>query len=301
MLFRSALLSHTSSKTRAFFKIQDGCDACCTYCIIPELRGSPKSMPKDEVISGFKKLLSLGYKEIVLVGIHIGLYGKDLGLNITDILEELVKIEGDFRIRLTSIEINEIDDKLLYLIKDNRKICPHLHIPLQSGCDKILSLMGRKYKKDDYIKIIKKSKDIIPNVTIGSDIIAGFPEELDDDFNDTLITLKTTGTEFYHAFPYSERKGTVAESMQNKVDVKTREERAAVLRKHGQISLMNLYNKSIGKIYRVLSEKGNKGHTENYMLIHYDKNIGPNQFINVLVKKVENGKHYGEVVENSII
>ena len=150
-------------------------------------------------------------------------------------------------------------------------------------------------------KIIKKSKDIIPNVTIGSDIIAGFPEELDDDFNDTLITLKTTGTEFYHAFPYSERKGTVAESMQNKVDVKTREERAAVLRKHGQISLMNLYNKSIGKIYRVLSEKGNKGHTENYMLIHYDKNIGPNQFINVLVKKVENGKLYGEVVENSII
>ena len=258
-------------------------------------------MPKDEVISGFKKLLSLGYKEIVLVGIHIGLYGKDLGLNITDILEELVKIEGDFRIRLTSIEINEIDDKLLYLIKDNRKICPHLHIPLQSGCDKILSLMGRKYKKDDYIKIIKKSKDIIPNVTIGSDIIAGFPEELDDDFNDTLITLKTTGTEFYHAFPYSERKGTVAESIQNKVDVKTREERAAVLRKHGQISLMNLYNKSIGKIYRVLSEKGNKGHTENYMLIHYDKNIGPNQFINVLVKKVENGKLYGEVVENSII
>ncbi len=125
-----ALLSHTSSKTRAFFKIQDGCDACCTYCIIPELRGSPKSMPKDEVISGFKKLLSLGYKEIVLVGIHIGLYGKDLGLNITDILEELVKIEGDFRIRLTSIEINEIDDKLLYLIRDNRKICPHLHIPL---------------------------------------------------------------------------------------------------------------------------------------------------------------------------
>ena len=296
-----ALLSHTSSKTRAFFKIQDGCDACCTYCIIPELRGSPKSMPKDEVISGFKKLLSLGYKEIVLVGIHIGLYGKDLGLNITDILEELVKIEGDFRIRLTSIEINEIDDKLLYLIRDNRKICPHLHIPLQSGCDKILSLMGRKYKKDDYIKIIKKSRDSIPNVTIGSDIIAGFPEELDDDFNDTLITLKTAGTEFYHAFPYSERKGTLAESMKNKVDVKTREERAAVLRKQGQISLINLYNKSIGKIYRVLSEKGNKGHTENYILIHYDKNIGPNQFINVLVKKVENGKLYGEVVENSII
>lgn len=292
-----ALLSHTNTKTRAFFKIQDGCDAYCTYCIIPELRGRPKSMPKDEVISGFKKLLSLGYKEIVLVGIHIGLYGKDLGLNITDILEELVKIEGDFRIRLTSIEINEIDDRLLYLIKNNEKICPHLHIPLQSGCNKILSLMGRKYKKDDYIKLIEKARSIIPNVTIGSDIIAGFPSETDEDFNDTLKTLQSAGTEFYHAFPYSERKGTVAENMENKVDVKVREERAALLRQQGFKNLMNLYNNSIGKIYRVLSEKGNKGHTENYMLIHYDKNTEPNKFINVTVTEIKDNKLYGKVAE----
>ena len=291
-----AYLSHTKTKTRAFFKIQDGCDACCTYCIIPELRGKPKSMPKDEVISGFKKLLSLGYKEIVLVGIHIGLYGKDLGLNITDILEELVKIEGDFRIRLTSIEINEIDDRLLNLIKNNKKICPHLHIPLQSGCDKILSLMGRKYKKDDYINIIAKARKLIPNVTIGSDIIAGFPEETDDDFNETLKTLKSAGTEFYHAFPYSERKGTVAENMENKVDIKIREERAAKLREQGHISLMNLYKNSIGKTYTVLSEKGNKGHTENYMLVHYNKNIEPNLFIKVLITDIKDGKLYGQVI-----
>ena len=291
-----AYLSHTKTKTRAFFKIQDGCDACCTYCIIPELRGKPKSMPKDEVISGFKKLLSLGYKEIVLVGIHIGLYGKDLGLNITDILEELVKIEGDFRIRLTSIEINEIDDRLLNLIKNNKKICPHLHIPLQSGCDKILSLMGRKYKKDDYINIITKARKLIPNVTIGSDIIAGFPEETDDDFNETLKTLKSAGTEFYHAFPYSERKGTVAENMENKVDIKIREERAAKLREQGHISLMNLYKNSIGKTYTVLSEKGNKGHTENYMLVHYNKNIEPNLFIKVLITDIKDGKLYGQVI-----
>lgn len=292
-----ALLSHTSTKTRAFFKIQDGCDAFCTYCIIPALRGRPKSMPKDEVISGFKKLLSLGYKEIVLVGIHIGLYGKDLGLNITDILEKLVKIEGDFRIRLTSIEINEIYERLLYLMRDNKKICPHLHIPLQSGCDKILSLMGRKYKKDDYINIIKKARDIIPNVTIGSDIIAGFPSETDDDFNETLKTLQSAGTEFYHAFPYSERKGTAAENMGNEIDIKIREKRAALLRQQGLKSLMNLYNKSIDKIYRVLSEKGNKGHTENYMLIHYDKNIEPNQFVNVLVTEIKDNKLFGKVVE----
>ena len=287
---------HTKTKTRAFFKIQDGCDAFCTYCIIPELRGAPKSMPENDVINGFKSLLKLGYKEIVLVGIHIGLYGKDLGITITDILEKLVKIEGDFRIRLTSIEINEIDERLLNLIKDNNKICPHLHIPLQSGCDKILSLMGRKYKKDDYINMIAKARKLIPNVTIGSDIIAGFPSETDDDFNETLNTLKTAGTEFYHAFPYSERKGTKAENMENKVDVKIREERAAKLREQGHISLMNLYKNSIGKTYTVLTEKGNKGHTENYMLVHYDKNTEPNQFITVLISDIDNGKLFGKVI-----
>lgn len=292
-----ALLSHTNTKTRAFFKIQDGCDAFCTYCIIPALRGRPKSMPKNEVVSGFKKLLSLDYKEIVLVGIHIGLYGRDLGLDITDILEELVKIEGDFRIRLTSIEINEINERLLYLIKNNEKICPHLHIPLQSGCNRILSFMGRKYKKDDYINIIEKAREIIPDVTIGSDIIAGFPEETDDNFNETQKTLQAAGTEFYHAFPYSERKGTAAENMENKVDVKIREERAALLRQQGLKSLMNLYSKSIGKIYRVLSEKGNKGHTENYMLIHYDKNIEPNQFVNVVAAEIKDGKLIGKILE----
>lgn len=254
-------------------------------------------MAKDDVISGFKSLLALGYKEIVLVGIHIGLYGKDLGLNLIDILEELVKIDGDFRIRLTSIEINEIDDRLLNLIKNNSKICPHLHIPLQSGCNKILSLMGRKYTKDDYISVIKKARKIIHNVTIGSDIIAGFPSETDDDFNETLNTLQIAGTEFYHAFPYSERKGTVAENMENKVDNKIREERASILRKQGLQSITRLYNSIIGNTYKVLSEKGNKGHTENYILIHYDKDIEPNNFINVLVTEIKNGKVYGKVID----
>ena len=147
--------------------------------------------------------------------------------------------------------------------------------------------MGRKYKKDDYIKVIKKAKDIIPNVTIGSDIITGFPSETNDDFKETLKTLQSAGTEFYHAFPYSERKDTAAENMENKVDIKIREERAALLRKHGFKSLMHLYNKSIGKTYRVLSEKGNKGHTENYMLIHYDKNTEPNKFIYVVVTEIK--------------
>lgn len=291
-----ALSCNTGTKTRAFFKIQDGCDAFCSYCIIPRLRGKPKSMAKDEVISGFKKLLSFGYKEIVLVGIHIGLYGKDTNDNLTSLLKELVSIEGDFRIRLTSIEINEITDELLYLIKDSNKICPHLHIPLQSGSNKILNLMGRKYKKEDYINTINKARSIISDVTIGSDIIAGFPNENDDDFNESLNTLKLAGTEFYHAFPYSERKGTPACLMDNKVDIKVREERSKILRAQGDEMLLKLQKKSIGKTYRVLSEKGNKGHSPNYMLIHYDKDTEPNQFINVLIAEIKNGKLYGKVI-----
>ncbi len=290
-----ALKSHTQSKTRAFFKIQDGCDAFCTYCIIPKLRGMPKSMPKEDVIDGFKSLLDLGYKEIVLVGIHIGLYGKDLNMSITDILEELIKIEGDFRIRLTSIEINEITPRLLNLIKENNKICPHLHIPLQSGSDKILSLMGRKYTKDDYINTIKNARSIINNVTVGSDIIAGFPYESEEDFNDTLHTLSLAGTEFFHAFAYSERKGTIAENMDNQIPQKIKEARSAKLREMGHKSLMKLYESSIGKTYTVLSEKGNKGHSENYMLIHYNKNILPNNFIKVKVTNIKDNKLYGEV------
>ena len=156
--------------------------------------------------------------------------------------------------------------------------------------------MGRKYKKDDYINVIAKARKLIPNVTIGSDIIGGFPSETDDDFNETLNTLKTAGAEFYHAFPYSERKGTKAENMENKVDVKIREERAAKLREQGHISLMNLYKNSIGKTYTVLTEKGNKGHTENYMLVHYDKNTEPNQFITVLISDIDNGKLFGKVI-----
>ncbi len=292
-----AFTKNIACKTRAFFKIQDGCDAYCSYCIIPTLRGKPKSMPEDKVIEGFKSLLKLGYKEIVLVGIHIGLYGKEINTNITNILEKLVQIDGDFRIRLTSIEINEISDKLLYLMRDNKKICPHLHIPLQSGCNKILSLMNRKYKKDDYLSIIEKARNIIDNVTIGSDIIAGFPSETDTDFKETLDTLLRATTEFYHAFPYSDRKNTPAFNMKNQINMKIREERAKILREQGKVALNNLYQKSIGKIYRVLSEKGNKGHAENYILIHYNKNIEPNNFINVKVTEIKDNKLYGKVIE----
>lgn len=296
LFYGGALKNKTASKTRSFFKIQDGCDAFCTYCIIPKLRGMPKSMPVNDAIKGFKELLAVGYKEIVLVGIHIGLYGKDFNYNIADLLKELVKIEGDFRIRLTSIEINEITDNLINLMAESPKICNHLHIPLQSGSDKILKLMGRNYTKQDYINTIAYARSKINNLTIGSDIISGFPSETEEDFLDTYNTLVTAKTEFYHSFPYSERKGTVAAEMENKVPVEIREQRAAALRKHNSEVLNELYNASIGKTYTVLTEKGMKGHTDNYMLIHFDSNIAPNNFVKVTATHVENNKLYGKII-----
>lgn len=296
LFYGGALKNKTATKTRAFFKIQDGCDAFCTYCIIPKLRGMPKSMPVQDVIKGFKDLLNIGYKEIVLVGIHIGLYGKDFNYSISELLKELVKIEGDFRIRLTSIEINEINDDLINLMAENSKICSHLHIPLQSGSDKILKLMGRNYTKQNYIDTIAYARSKINNLTIGSDIISGFPSETEEDFKETYNTLVTAKTEFYHSFPYSERKGTPASEMDNKVPVDIREQRASILRKHNNDVLNDLYKSSIGKTYTVLTEKGMKGHTDNYMLIHFDKDIKPNNFIQVTATHIENNKLYGKVI-----
>lgn len=296
LFYGGALKNKTATKTRAFFKIQDGCDAFCTYCIIPKLRGMPKSMPVQDVIKGFKDLLNIGYKEIVLVGIHIGLYGKDFNYSISELLKELVKIEGDFRIRLTSIEINEINDDLINLMAENSKICSHLHIPLQSGSDKILKLMGRNYTKQNYIDTIAYARSKINNLTIGSDIISGFPSETEEDFKETYNTLVTAKTEFYHSFPYSERKGTPASEMDNKVPVDIREQRASILRKHNNEVLNDLYKSSIGKTYTVLTEKGMKGHTDNYMLIHFDKDIKPNNFIQVTATHIENNKLYGKVI-----
>ena len=297
MFSGGALKYKTKSKTRAFFKIQDGCDAFCSYCIIPKLRGIPKSMPLEKAVSGFKSLLDLGYKEIVLTGIHIGLYGKDLGYSFTDLLQELLLIDRDFRIRLTSIEVNEINDRLLSLMKNNNKICRHLHIPLQSGSNNILKLMNRKYKREDYINTVKKARSLIDDITIGSDIIAGFPNESIDDFNDTINCLDISGTEFYHPFAYSKRHGTKAYEMDNQIDTKEKERRSTILREKGKTACINKYKNSIGKTYRLLSEKGNKGHTDNYLLVHYKENIEPNRFINIEITEFKDNKLYGRLID----
>lgn len=290
----------SSSKTRAFFKIQDGCNAFCSYCIIPSLRGSPRSKPYEEAVSDFRALIHKGFKEIVLVGIHIGMYGRGTPHNLSDLLETVTEIPGDFRVRLSSIETNEITDKLISLMAERgEKICPHLHIPLQSGSDKILKSMGRRYLSADYIKAALNAKKRIKELTIGSDVIVGFPGETEGDFNDTTKTLKAADATFIHVFPYSKREGTRAAAMQDHLSDAEKEERASELRNIWDDVLLTSMHKMKGKMCRVLTERGNKGRCANYMPVAFSADVLPNNFINVLITGEKNGFLTGEIVDSA--
>jgi threonylcarbamoyladenosine tRNA methylthiotransferase MtaB len=201
-----------SGHTRAFLKVQDGCDNFCSYCIVPLVRGSSRSRAFLQVIREAKALVKNGFKEIVLTGICLGAYGKDLkpGRNLVDIIEELEKIDGLLRIRLSSIEAGDVTDELINKMNASKKLCRHLHIPMQSGDDGILKKMNRKYTKADYIKLIKKLKDRIPGIAITTDVLVGFPGESEENFQNTLNLIKEISPLKVHIFPYSKREGTSA-------------------------------------------------------------------------------------------
>lgn len=286
-----------TSKTRAFFKIQDGCDAGCTYCIIPSLRGKPRSKPYKEALADFTLLVERGFKEIVLVGIHIGMYGRGTPYGLAELLEAVTEIPGDYRVRLSSVETGEITDKLVGLMAERKeRICPHLHIPLQSGSDKILKAMGRRYFAADYINAAVNAAKRVEGLTIGSDVIVGFPGETEADLGDTVQTLKKAGADFIHVFPYSERKGTAASGMEGRLSKGEREARASLLRSMwGEVSLASMRAMK-GKICRVLTERGGKGRSDNYMPVVLSADIPPNRFVNVLITGDENGFLTGDII-----
>ncbi len=294
--FFGSSINLSSKKTRAFFKIQDGCDANCTYCIIPKLRGNPESKKINDAVNDFKKLLDNGYKEIVLVGIHIGMYGRGLGYSIYDLVEKISNIDGNYRIRLTSLECNEITDKLIDLISERKeKICPHLHIPLQSGSNEILKKMGRFYESSQYIEVCNKAKSKITNLTIGSDVIVGFPSESEENYLETINTLKAASSDFIHVFPYSDRFGTIASLMDNKISEDIKKYRADNLRNLWQEVTLQSMKKTIGKEYTVLTEKNRKGHTENYFSVKFNEEVESNKFVKVIIDSIDKSKNKPEL------
>ena len=262
------------NRTRAFVKIEDGCENFCSYCIIPYARGKVRSKLPNDVLEEVNTLVNNGHKEIVLTGIHTGHYGADLeDYTFAKLLSELVRIDGLERIRISSIEMNELNDEVLEVLKNNPKIVDHIHIPIQSGSNEILKLMNRKYLKQDFIDKINEIRTIRPDINITTDIIVGFPGETEELFNETLDTVEKIKFSKIHVFPFSLRKGTKAEELPNHLDDVTKKNRVKVLINKSQElekEYMSKYiNKEIIFIPEVYRDGYLIGHTGNYLLIKY--------------------------------
>lgn len=230
-----------TDKGRYFIKIQDGCEQYCSYCIIPYARGKLTSRPAEEIIAEIKQAIKAGYGEIVLSGIHLGLYGNDNN-NLTGLLKKLVSLDGLGRIRLSSIEITEVSDELINLTAEAKKICSQLHIPLQSGSDKILKLMNRPYDARYFKNKIKQIRRALPDIAITTDVIAGFPGETEKDFKATEKFSQQINFSRLHVFPFSAHEKTPAAKMPNQVAEKTKARRAKILRELG-VKLAQDYKK----------------------------------------------------------
>lgn len=231
--FEETKISEFLNRSKAVIKIQEGCRQFCSYCIIPYARGPLRSRDEKNTIDQIKRLVENGYNKFVLSGIHLGLYGVDLKnkTNLTKLMEKIIKIDGVKKIELSSIEINEVDKNLLKLIKSQSKIKKHLHIPLQSGSDKILKSMNRPYLTKKFITKIRNIKKEIPHIIITTDVIVGFPGETNSNFKETIKTCKKIGFDKIHVFSFSRKIGTPAYDMPNQVDRKTIKERSLELRK----------------------------------------------------------------------
>ena len=300
--FEDMRLDSFQKHTRAFVKIQDGCNNYCSYCIIPYTRGNVRSKKKEDVLDEINTLVKNGYKEVVLTGIHTGHYGQDLkDYDFSDLLRELEQINGLERIRISSVEITELNDKFLDTLKNSKKIVNHIHIPIQSLCDKTLKDMNRKYDVEYFFNKIKEIRSIRPNIAITSDVIVGFPNETDEDFNITKENIRKLGITELHVFPYSIRKGTRAASMPQ-VDGNIKKERVKELISLSEYLKNKYYKSLIGTTEELLTEKYLDGyligHLSNYGLIKVksDKEL-LNEILTVKLLDYKDDVFIGEIVK----
>lgn len=297
--FEKMEITNFDSHTRAFVKIQDGCNAFCSYCIIPYVRGRVRSKDPEDVIKEVTTLVEKGYKEIVLTGIHTGRYGTDINTNLEELLNKLVNIPNIYRIRLSSIEINEITPGIKELLKENKVMAKHLHIPLQSGSNKILKLMNRRYNKEEFLSMVDNLRDI-PDISLTTDLIVGFPNEDEEEFNETIDTLKKIGFTKIHTFPYSKRKGTPAAIMDNQVFPEEKKKRVHRILDLSNKYEHNFYESKIGKIYDGVVEVHSNGttivHTSNFIPVIINDIVEEGTIVDVKIEKVEDLKVYGRIV-----
>ena len=277
-------------RTRSFLKVQDGCDYKCTYCTIPLARGKSRSGEIIEIVDNAKKLVDNGVKEIVLTGVNIGDYGfssKDQVRQSTflDLIKNIEMVSGLERVRISSIEPNLLSDEIIHFVSESKKFMPHFHIPLQSGSNKILKLMKRRYLKNLYEKRVEKIKTLIPDSCIGADIIVGFPSEDEKDFRETYTFLEKLDVSYLHVFPFSERDNTEAKALNDKNSTQTKNERSYLLRKLSDLKKNKFYKKNIFSNRKVLFESENKngfvhGFTDNYMRV---KTLWSSKLVNKVI------------------
>lgn len=294
-----------TTKTRASLKIQDGCDNRCTYCIIWKARGKSRSADSDFIVEQIKNFSKHGFKEVMLTGIHIGQWGKEFGLTLLDLLKEIEKRTTIERYRLGSLNPTEITDELLDFLSKSDKFCPHFHLSLQSANDKTLRSMNRFYKTEDYLAQIDKINDIFELPFLGSDIIAGFAGETDEDFEISRENLSKSGLTQIHTFPYSIRKGTIGASMPNQNSDEVKNRRATIIKEISKQKFKEFVNKNLGRVCEVLIEKhpdkhsGNlKGMTRNYLTVQIvsTRNDLFNTLQQVRLSEYKDGIIFGELI-----
>ena len=289
--FENMEIHSFSSKTRAFVKIQDGCENYCTYCIIPYVRGKCRSKDPDRVIEEITSLVQNGYKEIVLTGIHTGNYGRDLDTDFADLLERIIQIPNLYRVRISSIEITELNDRVLAILKNSKIIADHLHVPLQSGSEEIMKRMNRKYHKEDYRKKIAEIRAIRPQISISTDVIVGFPGETEEWFQESYDFCKEMAFSKIHVFPNSMRKGTAAAKMPNQIDGKTKKERVNRLVELSKELEEAYMRQSLGKEVEVLIERGEEkesiGHTSNFLLVKIPERHQQEEVVSVTIQDIK--------------
>lgn len=294
-------------RTRAFLKIQDGCNSFCSYCIVPFARGVSRSLQPQDIFSALARFKEGNYKEIVFTGIHLGIYGHDLepAIDLSHILKEISIRLRDTRIRLSSIEPREVTDDLLNIFINSDFLCPHLHIPLQSGDDRILQLMKRNYDANFYRNLIEKISSAVSDIAIGVDVMVGFPSETEKQFKNTLNLLTDLPVAYLHVFPYSERPGTPAQKLQPQIPESVKKERAAVLRNLSLKKREIFALRFLGKPLKVLVEKTKdkktgllKGFSQNYLpfLLAGDTDSLVNKIVTVRTEKYIAGKLYGKII-----
>lgn len=291
-------------KTRAYLKIQEGCNQFCTYCIIPYARGPLRSRRLDNITAEVQRLVDSGYKEVVLIGIHLGCYGRDLapGITLTDAVLAALKVQGLARLRLGSLESVEVEDRLLRILATDKRLCPHLHLPLQSGCDKTLQAMHRPYDTEKFRALLGHLRQLAPGLAVTTDVIVGFPGETEADFAATCAFVEKCGFAKMHIFPYSERKGTPAAGYADKVPETVKAQRAHVLAAIDE-KLHRLYRESLrGQTVRVLLEQETapgqvEGLSDNYVRVFCQGTADLcGRMVNVRIMSLEGEGVRGELV-----